>query len=299
MYIYKKMVEVVAMVKFRNIFKNKGSIRRVLLSLFFVLHTDYGYTFPEPLDEVEAAECFSAIPSYLELREKLNNYKKAEELRLKEKGLPVKSLLISEIIPKALTIEEQEIYKKCLKKRDKLINHNTRLVAHIAKKYRNIPSKEQEELIPTGIHGLVKAVDTIKLEREIKFSGYASKCIENEIRMFLRRFPKDIDYLDRPIGDDKDGNSTSLIDTIPDTQCDVAGDAELFLMAAVIEEIVNSLEKRDRAIIILRYGLYGYDVHTQNDIAKRFKISRSYVSRIETRVKKEIKRRLTDNNVNC
>jgi RNA polymerase sporulation-specific sigma factor len=115
--------------------------------------------------------------------------------------------------------------------------------------------------------------------------------------MFLRKFPKDLDYLDRPLGEDKDGNSTTLIDTIPDLQCDVQGEAELVLMAAVIEEIVNSLEKRDRAIIILRYGLYGNDVHTQNEIAKKFNISRSYVSRIETRVKKEIKRRLTENNI--
>ncbi len=166
--------------------------------------------------------------------------------------------------------------------RNKLIEHNLRLVAHIVKKYY-ATGAEQEDLISIGTIGLIKAVSTFKSDKKIRLATYASRCIENEILMFFRNIKKssqDIPFSE-PIDTDKDGNPLTLIDTIADKQ-DVAEEIDLKLRLEHLQRIMpNTLDKREKEIIKMRYGLEGSEELTQNQIAKKLKISRSYVSRIE------------------
>lgn len=166
--------------------------------------------------------------------------------------------------------------------RNKLIEHNLRLVAHIVKKYY-ATGAEQEDLISIGTIGLIKAVSTFKSDKKIRLATYASRCIENEILMFFRNIKKssqDIPFSE-PIDTDKDGNPLTLIDTIADKQ-DVAEEIDLKLRLEHLQKIMpNTLDKREKEIIKMRYGLEGSEELTQNQIAKKLKISRSYVSRIE------------------
>ena len=166
--------------------------------------------------------------------------------------------------------------------RNKLIEHNLRLVAHIVKKYY-ATGAEQEDLISIGTIGLIKAVSTFKSDKKIRLATYASRCIENEILMFFRNIKKssqDIPFSE-PIDTDKDGNPLTLIDTIADKQ-DVAEEIDLKLRLEHLQRIMpDTLDKREKEIIKMRYGLEGTEELTQNQIAKKLKISRSYVSRIE------------------
>lgn len=166
--------------------------------------------------------------------------------------------------------------------RNQLIEHNLRLVAHIVKKYY-ATGAEQEDLISIGTIGLIKAVSTFKSDKKIRLATYASRCIENEILMFFRNIKKssqDIPFSE-PIDTDKDGNPLTLIDTIADKQ-DVAEEIDLKLKLERLQKIMPSaLDKREKQIITMRYGLSGNEELTQNEIAKKLKISRSYVSRIE------------------
>ena len=166
--------------------------------------------------------------------------------------------------------------------RNQLIEHNLRLVAHIVKKYY-ATGAEQEDLNSIGTIGLIKAVSTFKSDKKIRLATYASRCIENEILMFFRNIKKssqDIPFSE-PIDTDKDGNPLTLIDTIADKQ-DVAEEIDLKLKLERLQKIMPSaLDKREKQIITMRYGLSGSEELTQNEIAKKLKISRSYVSRIE------------------
>ncbi len=166
--------------------------------------------------------------------------------------------------------------------RNKLIEHNLRLVAHIVKKYY-ATGAEQDDLISIGTIGLIKAVSTFKPDKKIRLATYAARCIENEILMFFRNIRKssqDIPFSE-PIDTDKDGNALTLIDTIADKQ-DVAEEIDLKLRLERLNKIMpEALEKREMEIIKMRYGLGGTNELTQNEIAKKLNISRSYVSRIE------------------
>ena len=166
--------------------------------------------------------------------------------------------------------------------RNKLIEHNLRLVAHIVKKYY-ASSAEQDDLISIGTIGLIKAVSTFKPDKKIRLATYAARCIENEILMFFRNIRKsssDIPFSE-PIDTDKDGNALTLIDTIADKQ-DIAEEIDLKIRLEQLEKIMPSaLDKREKEIITMRYGLGGTKELTQNEIAKKLNISRSYVSRIE------------------
>ncbi|MBQ6848344.1 MAG: RNA polymerase sporulation sigma factor SigK [Clostridia bacterium] len=166
--------------------------------------------------------------------------------------------------------------------RNKLIEHNLRLVAHITKKYY-ASGAEPDDLISIGTIGLIKAVSTFKPDKKIRLATYAARCIENEILMFFRNIRKsssDIPFSE-PIDTDKDGNALTLIDTIADKQ-DVAEEIDLKLRLEHLQKIMpNTLEKREKEIITMRYGLGGTKELTQNEIAKKLGISRSYVSRIE------------------
>ena len=182
--------------------------------------------------------------------------------------------------------EENELLEKAangdLQARNRLIERNLRLVAHIVKKYY-ASYAEQEDLISIGTIGLIKAVSTFKPDKNIRLATYAARCIENEILMFFRNVKKssqDIPFSE-PIDTDKEGNALTLIDTIADKQ-NIAEETDLKLQLERLCVILPKvLDKRELEIITLRYGLGGRKELTQNEIAKKLHISRSYVSRIE------------------
>lgn len=168
--------------------------------------------------------------------------------------------------------------------RNKLIEHNLRLVAHIAKKY---DSKyiDNDDLISIGTIGLIKGVDTYKENRNVKITTYCARCIDNEILMYFRKnnkYKNDIS-INEPIGYDKDGNPIEILDVIKMEDVDFSDDIELKDNINLLIKYLNVLTKREREIIIDRYGLDNKKSLTQKNISKRLGISRSYVSRIEKR----------------
>lgn len=168
--------------------------------------------------------------------------------------------------------------------RTKLIEHNLRLVAHIAKKY-DTNSELSEDLISIGTIGLIKSIDTYSLEKKVKLATYAAKCIENEILMTLRankRYSKDVSFFDA-IGKDKDGLEITLIDVCATNEEEMPELYERNQKISCLIEYLKVLDERELMIISLRYGLSNQKEHTQREIAKLYKISRSYVSRIEKR----------------
>ncbi len=192
--------------------------------------------------------------------------------------------------PSALSSKEEKELLQKMKSGDKnakniLVEHNLRLVAHIVKKYCS-NSAEQDDLISIGTIGLIKAVNTFDNSKGIKLATYASKCIENEVLMYFRSQKKssqDIS-INESIDSDSEGNPLTLMDIIC-TEDTIADDIDLKIttqkLYKYIEEIKN---EREKTIIIMRYGLYGTEPLTQNQIAQKLKISRSYVSRIEKKV---------------
>ena len=183
-----------------------------------------------------------------------------------------------------------------LNAKNTLVEHNLRLVAHIIKKYcANV--NEQDDLISIGTIGLIKAVNTFDEEKGIKLATYASKCIENEILMYFRSQKKssqDIS-INEPIDSDSEGNPLTLIDivSVEDTIADDISDKiEISRLYKYVEELED---EREKEIIVLRYGLYGAVPLTQNQIANKFNISRSYVSRIEKRVIEKLRKRFNKN----
>ena len=166
--------------------------------------------------------------------------------------------------------------------RKKLILHNLRLVSHIVRKYY-ASSKNQEDLVSIGTIGLIKAVDSFKVENGAKFATYAARCIQNEILMHFRSQKKTASEisLNDTIDVDRDGNPLTYIDVI---SCDdsMTSDIERKLSATKAKKLVNTvLTPREKHIIMLRYGLGDREPMTQREIAAKLKISRSYVSRIE------------------
>jgi RNA polymerase sporulation-specific sigma factor len=203
------------------------------------------------------------------------------------------------VFPKPLSKEEEEKYFKLMSEqndreaRNKLIEHNLRLVAHIIKKYYS-KSKDQEELISIGTIGLIKAVSTFKSEKGSRFATYASKCVENEILMYFRQQKKtagDI-YIDTPIDTDKDGNQLTLMDIIADDRS-ITEEVELMINSKKLYGIIEQcLEERELEIISMRYGLFGNSPQTQKDVADKLGISRSYVSRIEKKALGRLRKKM-------
>lgn len=190
--------------------------------------------------------------------------------------------------PNPLSAKEEQQYIKLwdggdMSARDILIEHNLRLVAHIAKKYTG-NSTSPDDLISIGTIGLIKAVNTYNSKKATKLATYASRCIENEILMHLRSTKKSRSEisLSDPIGTDKEGNEINLNDIIgtePDAICD---DISLKIQIAKMLKSINlKLSPREKFIIINRYGISSDEPKTQREIASSLKISRSYVSRIE------------------
>lgn len=174
--------------------------------------------------------------------------------------------------------------------KNKLIEHNLRLVVHVIKKYYST-SSEQDDLISIGTIGLIKGINSYKTEKGTKLATYAAKCIDNEILMYFRSQKKssqEISFSD-PIDTDNEGNPLTLMDIIcvDDTIID---DIDTKLKLKTAARVIDSLKnKRDRKIIIARYGLDGSEPKTQKQVAESLNISRSYVSRIEKRIIEEIR----------
>ncbi len=185
--------------------------------------------------------------------------------------------------------EEKECIKRIengdLKAKDKLILHNMRLVAHVAKKYMN-SDEENEDLISVGTIGLIKAVGTFKSDYGSRFATYAIRCVDNEMLMYFRsrKKIKNEVSLFEPIGMDKEGNKIHLFDVLENDEEDTAED---FVKRGQILRIMENMEKilgeREVYIIQKRYGLKCEKAYTQREIAHELGISRSYVSRIEKR----------------
>ena len=203
--------------------------------------------------------------------------------------------------PKPLSKDEEQEWVEKLQNGDKearnvLINHNLRLVAHIVKKYSN--SLEADDLISVGTIGLIKAVDSFDNSKGFLLSTYASRCIENEILMLIRanKKHKDTVSLNTILSPKVDSDEMELSNLIPsEEEDDVFHHIETECMIEeVLKEMNNSLTPMEQEIIKYRYGICGYDLLTQKEVADIFKISRSYISRIETRVLKTLQKKLMD-----
>lgn len=192
-------------------------------------------------------------------------------------------------IDKALTKEEEEYYSSLLytdrhkEAREKLIRHNLRLVIHIAKKYEGC-GEDNEDLISIGVIGLIKAVDTFSIDKEVKISTYAAKCIDNEILMNLRSNKKYYtnSSITDSIGMDKDGSSITLLDVLPSPEDTPDEILSRKIKLEKLTKFASILDNKEKEIISLRYGMNDERL-TQKEVAKKYKISRSYVSRIEKR----------------
>ena len=205
------------------------------------------------------------------------------------------------IFPEPLSMEEEE---KCINKmlagdkdaRNKLIEHNLRLVAHIVKKF---DSKDNtDDLISIGTIGLIKGIDTFSNKNGTKLTTYAARCVENEILMFYRANKKNNKNIsiNESVGFDKDGNEISFLDILKTPNPDYVNDIDLQDNIKLLYKFIDVLTKREKEIIIKRYGLYNTKEQTQKEIAKEFGISRSYVSRIEKRALTKILREFIRNN---
>lgn len=197
--------------------------------------------------------------------------------------------------PKPLSKEKEMQYLiECANGSDEakeiLVKHNLRLVAHIAKKYSNYG--DNDELISIGSIGLIKAIESYKPDKGTQLATYASRCIENEILMTMRATKKNRSNvsLNEPIGVDKDGNELVIMDML-EADTSVIEDVE---NSIIMEKLLNItkevLDEREFEIIRLRYGLGGIGALTQREVAQKFDISRSYVSRIEKKALDKIKR---------
>lgn len=202
---------------------------------------------------------------------------------------PLIGSLNSKSFPDVLTPDEEAYYlnlwkNKDLEARNVLIEHNLRLVAHIVKKFENYKD-EKDDLISIGAFGLIKAIDSYNFNTNTKLSTYASRCIENEILMYIRNTKKhkEVTSLYSSIGEDKDGNEIRLYDIIEDKNPSITSTIIAEEQKAKLRNALKVLDERELDIISRRFGFNNKPIETQKEIAKSMGISRSYVSRIEKR----------------
>lgn len=206
----------------------------------------------------------------------------------------------SNLFPEPLSSEEEKIYLERMiagdiEARNILIERNLRLVAHIAKKY-SWSNIDQDDLISIGTIGLIKGINSFNLDKNIKLATYTARCIENEILMVLRANKKTNSevFLNEPIGKDKDENIITLQEVLENNERNIEDEVDLKLkIKKLYSKLKTVLKNKEKFIIELRFGLDGNKPKTQKEIAKMLNISRSYVSRIETKaigkLAKEIK----------
>ncbi len=203
--------------------------------------------------------------------------------------------------PKPLSAEEERHYIKLYRQgdesaKDVLIEHNLRLVAHIAKKYTNsIP--DSEDIISIGTIGLIKGISSFDPSKGTRLATYAARCVDNEILMLMRSQKKlqgDVS-LNESVGCDKEGNQIMLIDVMKSNDSDIFDEINSGIqIKKLYDNIKNELDQRERRVIVLRYGLIDGVCKTQREIAKMLKISRSYVSRIEKRAIEKLGKGIKD-----
>lgn len=208
------------------------------------------------------------------------------------------------VFPDPLSKEEEEECVKQLEKgdteaRNKLIEHNLRLVAHIVKKYE-YKRNDIDDLISIGTIGLIKGIDSYSLAKGSRITTYCARCIENEILMHFRSDKKNSKNvsINDSIGFDKEGNEITLLDILKTPDPDFALDIHNQESIKLLQKHFNILTPREKEIIIKRYGLNNSDEITQKEIAKELKISRSYVSRIEKRALTKLLREFIKNEKN-
>ena len=204
----------------------------------------------------------------------------------------------TETLPPPLTLEEE---RQLLLKynteteyvKNELIVHNLRLVVYIAKKFET-PSASSEDLISIGTIGLIKAVNTFQPDKNIKLATYASRCIENEILMYLRK-TSSIKYeisIDEPLNIDWDGNELLLSDILGSDGEEVGREIEKEDEKRLLHELINKLSPREKEIMQMRFGMAGYDEFTQKEVADYLGISQSYISRLEKRIIEKLKKQI-------
>ena len=209
-----------------------------------------------------------------------------------------------EVLPKALTNEEEEELLQRLRNKDEtarseLIEHNLRLVVYIAKKFES-SGADIDDLISVGAIGLIKAVQSYDVSKNIKLATYASRCIENEILMFIRKKTKQ-NYevsLDEPLNYDKDGNELLLSDILESEPDEVNSMLEKSSENKILWNAIRKLNAREQKIMELRFGLNGDEESTQKEVADMLGISQSYISRIEKKILSRLKKDLIKSNIN-
>lgn len=200
--------------------------------------------------------------------------------------------------PKPLSPEEEKKYFEAFKNGDQnakdiLINHNLRLVAHIVKKYSG--AGEADDLISVGSIGLIKAINSFEYGKGTQLSTYAARCIENEILMLIRvsKKHKQTLSLQESLGEDKEGNEIALMDIIPTIEGEVEDIVESNILTEKMRKLVKEvLPEREYEIIKYRYGMENQPALTQREVAKKLGISRSYISRLETKAIATIRKEL-------
>ena len=201
----------------------------------------------------------------------------------------------SDALPAPLSKEEELFYLKEFEKgnmeaKNKLIEHNLRLVVYLSKKYENAKI-DLEDLVSIGTIGLIKGISTYKPDKNIKLATYASRCIDNEILMFLRKNKRrkgEISFEDN-LSYDAEGNELHLEDILGTNSDIVTKGLDDELNYNLLHAELENLNERDKEIIILRYGLFGHKEMTQKDVASLLNISQSYISRIEKKIIKRLK----------
>ncbi len=203
-----------------------------------------------------------------------------------------------ETLPPPLTNEEQDtIFNELINgdesHRDLLVIHNLRLVVYIAKKFDS-PTASAEDLVSIGTIGLMKAVRTFNPVKNIKLATYASRCIENEILMYLRKASNSNVNLsfDEPLSTDWDGNELTLRDVLGSEPDDISEGIEYEDEKRLLRSIVSDLPEKEKSIMKLRFGLEGSETLTQKELADRMGISQSYISRLEKRILGKIKKEM-------
>ncbi|MBR2953178.1 MAG: RNA polymerase sporulation sigma factor SigK [Clostridia bacterium] len=201
-------------------------------------------------------------------------------------------------LPEPLSIEEEQILSEKLitgdeSAREKLIVHNLRLVVYLAKKFEN-SGVGIDDLISIGTIGLIKAVNTFSPEKNIKLATYASRCIENEILMYLRKIAsqKMVVSLDEPLNTDWDGNELMLADVLGSDGDEISREIEESDEKRILIQVIDALPKREKEIIEMRFGLGEREELTQKQVADIMGISQSYISRLEKRIIRKIGNRL-------
>ena len=196
----------------------------------------------------------------------------------------------SNLFPEPLSSEDEAHYLNLYENGDEearniLIERNLRLVAHVCKKY-NIPNVDNDDLISIGTIGLIKGINSFKQDKGVRLATYVSRCIDNEILMYLRSAKKigaEV-FLNEPIGKDKDDNEISLIDVLENDEKSIEDEIDLKMKVKILyNKMKEVLKPREKNILEMRFGLDGSKPKTQNEIADMMGISRSYVSRIETK----------------